>query len=422
MHKQAVINIGMIGHVSNGKTTLTKNLTGILTQKRKDELQANMTIKLGYANTKIFKCDDCDNPECYQSTGSSVMEHMCTNCNGPTKLLTHISITDVPGHNSFMSTMLNGTCVMDKAILVESCGNDENMPAPQTAEHFKITKEIGVETIFACLNKTDLMIKSKQKIPHLMKKIRNFVGKDIPIIPISGSQALNIDVVCEYLANIKFPKKDLSSGFRMTVVRSFNCNSPNTKISELKGGVLGGALSRGTMKLGEDVLVYPGFISKNKNADNDNEPEWSYSPFNCKILSLSSERNSLEYAIPGGFIGVQLDIDPGIACDDTLAGQMIVKKSDNMDHVRVCEALKIKYTNLNNDGVKIKKNDNILISCNSNKLQCSVMKASGENLTLKLEKPLCIELGDKLTVLLSEDNAVNICGYGVIIDCFDCKQ
>jgi translation initiation factor 2 subunit 3 len=80
MKHQPTINIGMIGSVSNGKSTITGKLTGIKTQKHSDELKKNITIKLGYANTKIFKCPDCPEPQCYQSHHSEIMEAQCKFC------------------------------------------------------------------------------------------------------------------------------------------------------------------------------------------------------------------------------------------------------------------------------------------------------------------------------------------------------
>lgn len=429
MPYQAVINIGTLGQASNGKTTLTKDLTNVVTQKSKIELQSNKTVKLGYANGKIYKCNNCEKPLCYQSTSSEIMEHLCNLCNNPTELIIHFSITDVPGHNSYMSTMLNGTYAMDKAILVESCANNDTLlPARQTVEHFNITKEIGIQTAFACLNKIDLITKTPQKIPTMIEKIRNLIGENVPVIPISGTHNLNIDVVREYIANMEIPKKDIESNFKMIIVRSFNCNKPNTKICDLKGGIIGGSLSRGILKVGDNVLVYPGLIkSVPLEQQTEEEPfEWSYLPFECNVISLNSETVSLEKAIPGGFIGVQLDIDPGLSRNDNLSGQIMFKKTEDMSNVRVGEQLKVKFTKIDKEK-KFKKGESLLINCNSNKIECLITKVSSENITLKLSKPVCLEINDKISILKnnndddSKEITMHILGYGVIIDCLNCK-
>ena len=77
---QPQINIGMIGHVSDGKSTLVKALTGQTTQRFSQEKQNNLTIKLGYANCKIIKCINCPEPECYSSVSSNVMDYKCKKC------------------------------------------------------------------------------------------------------------------------------------------------------------------------------------------------------------------------------------------------------------------------------------------------------------------------------------------------------
>ena len=420
MHQQAVINLGTTGHVSNGKTTLTKNLTGVATQKSKEELVRNMTIKLGYANVKIYKCNSCEAPECYQPAQSHVMTYLCAICNGPTELITHISITDVPGHNSFMTTMLNGTCVMDYAMLVESCVNTK-MPAEQTIEHYKITKEVGIPTVLVCLNKVDLMMKFKQKIPQIIDELRQFTGGAVPVIPVSGTMGCNIDVICEHLAKLAIPKKDLDSDFKMFVIRSFNVNHPNTKIMELKGGVLGGSLTRGIIRVGDNVLVFPGFVSK-KPRQVEHEIEYSYMPLRCKVLSINSEKNNLQYAIPGGNVGVQLDLDPGMTYGDHLVGHLMFKEKDDMSHVKVYEAIKIKHKKLEGEDHKIKKGDSVLINVNSNKIDCKVYKVSSDNVTLLLDKPICVEIGDKVTINIPlGSDAIHIYGYGEVVDGAECN-
>merc|ERR1712161_127344 len=71
--RQATINVGTIGHVAHGKSTVVKAISGVQTVRFKNELERNITIKLGYANAKIYKCDNdsCPRPDCYRSCGSA---------------------------------------------------------------------------------------------------------------------------------------------------------------------------------------------------------------------------------------------------------------------------------------------------------------------------------------------------------------
>lgn len=115
--RQATINIGTIGHVAHGKSTVVKAISGVQTVRFKNELERNITIKLGYANAKIYKCDneECPRPTCYRSYKSDKeVDPPCERegCAGTYRLERHVSFVDCPGHDILMSTMLSGAAVM----------------------------------------------------------------------------------------------------------------------------------------------------------------------------------------------------------------------------------------------------------------------------------------------------------------------
>jgi translation initiation factor 2 subunit 3 len=94
--RQATINIGTIGHVAHGKSTVVKAISGVQTVRFKNELERNITIKLGYANAKIYKCDneECPRPTCYKSYKSEKeVDPLCERpgCGGTYQLLRHVS-------------------------------------------------------------------------------------------------------------------------------------------------------------------------------------------------------------------------------------------------------------------------------------------------------------------------------------------
>jgi translation initiation factor 2 subunit 3 len=423
MINQPVITIGMIGHVSNGKSETTKAISGTTTQRHTEEKITNRTTRLGYANAKIYKCTECKEPECYQSSGSNTMELACNICNKKMDLITHVSFTDCPGHNCFMSKMLNGTCSMDYAILIESCANDT--PAPQTIEHYMITKEIGIQTAIICLNKADLLLKTKNKVYDIIKNIKNFIAenesKEIPIIPISATMKCNIDVVLEYIAKMKIPKKDLTNDFKMLLIRSFNVNHPRTKIEDIKGGVIGGTLQRGIITIDDNVIIYPGHIVQNDEYKKE-KVYWKYCPLKAKILSINTDKNKLKYAIPGGQIGVQLNIDPCMTRDDILVGQVIFSDKKDVKDIKIFEGITVEYKKLT-EKYKINKKDIIQINVNSNNIEGKVFKIDEEKNIMKigLEKPICVEINDIVTLNVlageTEDKGIiHIFGKGKIID------
>jgi translation initiation factor 2 subunit 3 len=99
LRNQPLINLGVIGHVADGKSTIVKALTNKATQQHSSEQERGITIKIGYANAKIFKCELCDAPMCYQSTDSSVVDYECKICGEMCELVNHVSFVDNPGVN-----------------------------------------------------------------------------------------------------------------------------------------------------------------------------------------------------------------------------------------------------------------------------------------------------------------------------------
>ena len=109
--RQATINIGTIGHVAHGKSTVVKAISGVQTVRFKNELERNITIKLGYANAKIYSCPSCP---CYRSFGSAHPDTFpcpIEGCDANMELKRHVSFVDCPGHDILMATMLNGAAV-----------------------------------------------------------------------------------------------------------------------------------------------------------------------------------------------------------------------------------------------------------------------------------------------------------------------
>lgn len=105
----------------------------------------------------------------------------------------------------------------------------------------------------------------------------------------------------------------------LIILRSFDVNYPGEEAANLKGGVAGGTLIRGVLRLGEEVEIRPGIVSKGQNG------ETKITPILTKIVSLQAEKNNLIYAVPGGLIGVGLKIDPFLTRGDRLVGRVIIK-------------------------------------------------------------------------------------------------
>ncbi|ERE65121.1 eukaryotic translation initiation factor 2 subunit 3-like protein [Cricetulus griseus] len=219
--RQATINIGTIGHVAHGKSTVVKAISGVHTVRFKNELERNITIKLGYANAKIYKLDDpsCPRPECYRSCGSSTPDEFPTDIPGTKgnfKLVRHVSFVDCPGHDILMATMLNGAAVMDAALLL--IAGNESCPQPQTSEHLAAIEIMKLKHILILQNKIDLVKESqaKEQYEQILAFVQGTVAEGAPIIPISAQLKYNIEVVCEYIVKkIPVPPRDFTSEPRL---------------------------------------------------------------------------------------------------------------------------------------------------------------------------------------------------------------
>jgi len=152
---QPEINIGMIGHVDHGKTTLVQTLSGKWTDTHSEEIKRGITIRLGYADVNFYKCPNCPEPDCYS------VKKECLTCGKPAEFLRKISLVDAPGHESLMATMLCGSAIMDGALLLVSAA--ETCPQPQTREHLQALEIVGIENLIVIQNKIDLVKEDQAK-------------------------------------------------------------------------------------------------------------------------------------------------------------------------------------------------------------------------------------------------------------------
>merc|ERR1719410_1554938 len=228
--RQATINIGTIGHVAHGKSTVVKSISGVQTVRFKTELERNITIKLGYANAKLYKGDPLPENEVnkkdsedvpvhsqlggfYTSRGSSHADTFTDPSNNVTyHLKRHVSFVDCPGHDILMTTMLNGAAVMDAALLL--IAGNETCPQPQTSEHLATVEIMRLENIIILQNKVDLVKPDAAgaQQEQIKKFVAGTVADNAPIIPISAVLKYNIDALCEYLVRrIPLPPRDFTS-------------------------------------------------------------------------------------------------------------------------------------------------------------------------------------------------------------------
>src|SRR5512136_2469221 len=251
--KQPEVNIGTIGHVDHGKTTLVQAMTGVWASRHSEELKRGITIKLGYADLPIYKCPNCKTPKQFSTKPT------CPFCNSEAEFVRAISFVDAPGHEALMATMLSGAAIMDGAILVIAA--DEPCPQPQTREHLAAAEVIGIKNIIIVQNKIDIVdqkraMKSYEEIKAFVK---GTVAENAPIIPISAQRDINIDVLLTAIQEIvPTPQRDETKPPFMYIIRSFDTNKPGTAIEDLEGGIIGGTIAQGKFTEGEEIEIRPG--------------------------------------------------------------------------------------------------------------------------------------------------------------------
>ena len=423
---QATINIGTIGHVSHGKSTVVHAITGKRTTTHTDEMIRNITILLGYANAKIYQCYQCKPPKCYDCTSSKNMKTIqCKHCKGDMKLIRHVSFVDCPGHDILMSTMLNGASIMDAALLLIAA--NEPCPQPQTAEHLAAVEIMHLKNIIILQNKVDLIAKDKGRAIKQYNDIKSFVkgtiAQESPIIPISAQLRYNIDSVLDYIVNtIPIPIRNYDCNPVVTIVRSFDVNKPGTIIKKLIGGIIGGTVSKGIIRKGDKIEIRPGLIKRVKGG------KYTCTPIITHILSLRSENNSLKYATPGGLIGIGTNMDPYLTRKDRLVGQVMGlygKLPCIYNELEVNYYLLRKILGVKKDKNKVKrlsKNEILKITVGSMSSGGKVIDIKADIVKIVLTTPVCTDIGKKLAISRRINRNWRLIGWGTILRGIEMKN
>ncbi len=411
MPKQAEVNIGLVGHVDHGKTTLAKALSGEWTDRHSEELRRGISIKLGYADVEFYKCPKCRGPAAY-STSSK-----CKKCGGKAEPLRRISLVDAPGHEVLMATMISGAALMDGALLLIAA--DEKCPQPQTREHLAALEIIGVDKIIIVQNKVEL-VSEKEALTNY-KEIKRFVegsiAKNAPIIPISAIFGTNTDVLIQTIEEvIPTPKRDLEKPGLFYVARSFDINKPGTRPKDLQGGVIGGTLIQGKISVGDELEIQPGIPERK-----DKGP-LTYQPICTSVKSIQTGTgNPLKTAHPSGLIGMGTNLDPSITRADALIGNLagpigklppIVKEVTLESHLLKRVVGTIKQSAVQN----IKPNETLMLIVGSSATVGQVKKFGSKNQVIfELRKPVAVIPNQRVAISRQIEMRWRLIGWGTVV-------
>ena len=425
MSGQATINIGTIGHVAHGKSTVVKGLSGVHTVKFKQEKERNITIKLGYANAKLYKCIDprCPAPGNYCGRGSNHPDKWVDKNGWEWVLERHVSFVDCPGHDTLMATMLNGAAVMDGALLLVAA--NEPCPQPQTAEHLAAVEIMKLKNIVVLQNKVELV--SADQAVLQAEEIKNYlqgtVAEEAPIIPISAVMGLNLDVVAEYLCTqIPIPMRDFTSKPQLMVLRSFDVNKPGIDIDQVTGGVAGGSILKGVLRVNDEIEIRPGVLTKNHETG-----EFTCTPIRTRVVSLKCEKNELQFAVPGSLIAIGTTMDPSLTRADRLVGSVIgipghlpgvyysLDISYNlMKRLIGAAAVGPSGKRIKVDILRVGEILRMNIGSTMTGAKITGLRETTNVARLELITPVCTRIGDKVTVSRKYDQHWRLIGNGQI--------
>ena len=292
------VNIGTIGHVDHGKTTLTAAITKVLHDKFPD-------LNDSYA------FDQIDNSPEEKQRGITInISHVEYQTDAR-----HYAHVDAPGHADYIKNMITGAAQMDGAILVVAATDG---PMPQTKEHVLLARQVGVPYIVVALNKSDMVDDSEilelveVEVRELLSKYE-FPGDDAPVVQVSALKALEGDPVwaekvydlikaCD--AHIPEPKRDIDKAFLMPVEDVFTITG--------RGTVITGKVERGTVNVNDEVEIV-GIRDKQKTT----------------VTGIEMFRKLLDYAEAGENVGLLLR---GTKREDVERGQVVCKPGSITPH------------------------------------------------------------------------------------------
>ena len=385
------LNVGVVGHIDHGKTTLLSRLSGKFTDTHSEELKRGITIKLGYADITISK----DKEYNIENKGTPVR---------------YVSFIDAPGHEMLMATMLSGAAIIDAAILVVAANEGIK---PQTMEHFMALQSKKIKNIIIVQNKIDLV--SKEQAIKNYKEIKEFVkgtlAENAPIIPISAQQGVNIDKIFEALANLEIPKRELKEDPIFLVARSFDINRPGKEINKLNGGILGGILKKGTLKIGDEIEIKPGLTTKKQN-------QQVYQTLTTKIISLHKGSNKVDEIIPGTSISIETELDPILTKTDSLIGCIVSKKGKLPEIEYKIKWKSELFENIAGTSEKIeplKVGEVLMLSVNTTITVGKIEKIKDKELEITLKIPIVPIKGENTGIARNINNHWRLIGWGEIL-------
>lgn len=384
------VNIGLVGHVDHGKTTLTRALSGKWTDEHSEELKKGITIRIGYADVTYYRDEDGN-----------------LNVDGDGEEARTVSLVDAPGHETLMANVLSGAAIMDGAVLVIAA--NEECPQPQTREHLAALDIIGIENIVIVQNKIDLVEEeeARENYEQIQEFVEGTVAEDAPVIPVSAQHGINIDALLEALeTEIPTPEREEGDP-KMLVARSFDINKPGTEVEDIRGGVVGGSLIQGELEEGDEIELRPGLRQDGK-----------WRSVTTEVESIMHGGKPVDKGKPGGLLAIETALDPSMTKSDGLSGNVLglegkLPETTSEIEMEVELMERLVGSEEAREIENIKQNEALMINVGTGK-SAGVVTQAGKNVKLDLKVPICAEDGDRVAISRQIGSRWRLIGHGRI--------
>jgi translation initiation factor 2 subunit 3 len=244
--------------------------------------------------------------------------------------------------------------------------------------------------------------------------LKGTIAENAPVIPMSAIHGINLDLLISAIQKfIPTPKRDEDAPLRLFAARSFDINRPGTIAMELKGGVFGGSIKSGKVKVGDQVVILPG-LKKRIGKKTERIPIKT----NVVSIRVGSEGHS-EVATPGGLVAVQTTIDPSMTRSDNLSGSIITSIGNEPD---VVDELEVQYTLFesvvgSNENEKVKplvKNEPLLLTIGTETTTGVITDLSKNRINLKLTGVVALDPTVKIALSRNINKRWRLIGYGEV--------
>ena len=262
-------------------------------------------------------------------------------------------------------------------------------------------------------------MRQKKHREAIARFVQSTPADDAPVIPISAQLGYNIDILCEYLCNedlVPIPRRNFTSAARMVVVRSFDVNKPGEECKNLRGGVAGGSITCGVLRLGQEIEIKPGIVIRGGKSE-----QTQCQPIRTRVVSLYTENNTLQFAVPGGLIGVGTTMDPALTRGDRLVGHIlgdVGSLPEVYDEIDIKFYLMQKYVGVKHDSGEeslrvqgIQEGEILQINLGAFSTGGRVAEKNANTARLVLNHPVCASLKEKLALSRRVDKHFRLIGW-----------